>query len=686
VFIRGVWVSSGRGAWVWLGSLTLVVLLFFAGRAEAAAVRTWDGGCGAETAWSCAANWSGNVVPGAADTALFNSTSSGNSTVDAGFAGSVGSVTINTGYAGTISLARPLAVAVGFTQKTGTFTAGGQALTLKNFTLSGGAFTASSGTTSIAGALKISGSPTFSANGGAVNFNGGGGTLSCNNVSFNEVTITNTAGTKTVGLNCSLPLGANPSAGGSGGSISLNGTLSGTGTLTNTKTLILGATGTLSGFNGLQAGALTVNGPHDFGEYEAFDVNGNFILGASGNFTAPEAASFARNFTINAASTFDANEGTIEFDGSTPFTVACGGKTFNLVTFSAGHKTINSDCTLPLGEDPSLGTGGTTLKGTLSGSGKLTQAGTFKIESSSPGLDSFSDVTDVGALTVAAGTAFTAPEGELIVQGNFVIDASATFDANDGIVSFQGLGQATKTITCNGALFNMVVLANTTKQVVGSSCTLPLGNAPIIGDDGQIVVNGTLEGTGTLATETPVFTLGASGSLTGFSGLETGVLVVNGAYDFGEDTSFEVGGDFTLGSGASFTAPAGTASFAGDFVNAGGTFDANEGTVALTGAGQQIKGSTAFFNLEKVAAGEDTLTFAAGATQTIEGALTLEGAEAGKLLKLVSSEPTTRWKIEAKGSRNVEFVSVKDSEALGTAIEALESVDAGNNLGWEIFP
>jgi hypothetical protein len=677
-------VSSGRGARAGLGCLALIVLLFFAARAEAA-TRTWDGGCGAETAWSCAANWSENTVPGSTDTALFNATSTHNSTVDTGFiGGSVGSVAINPGYTGTISLARSLAVAVGFTQKTGTFTAGGQALTLKNLTLSGGSFTASSATTSVAGALKIS-EGAFSANGGLVDFGGGSGTLSCNGASFNEVTITNLAGTKTVGSNCSLPVGANPILG-SGGSVTLNGTLIGTGTLTSARKLTLGPTGVLSaGFSGLETGALTVNGPYDFGEYEPFDVSGNFILGASGDFTAPEVASFARNFTINSASSFDANGGTIEFDGTTSFTVACGGKTFNLVTFSAGHKVIGSNCALPLGEDPNLGTGGTTLKGSLSGSGELTEFGTFAIESGSPGLDSFTDVTDVGALTVKAGAALTAPEGELIVQGNFLIDAGASFDANEGIVSFQGLGKATKTITCNGAVFNTVVLANTNKQVVNSGCTLPLGNAPTVGEGGPLVVNGTLEGSGALTTNTLMLTLGATGALAGFSGLETGVLVVNGTYDFGEYETLAVGGDFTLNSGASFTAPEGTASFAGDFVNAAGGFVANGGTVELTGTGQQIDGSTTFFDLEKSPAAEDTLTFEAGAKQIVEGDLTLRGT-AGKLLKLVSSEPgVTRWKIEAKGGRSVEFVSVRDSENLGTPIEALESVDVSNNSGWEFL-
>jgi hypothetical protein len=665
--------------------LALVFLLLFAGRAEAA-TRTWDGGCGAETAWSCAANWSENTVPGAADTALFNATSSQNSTVDAGFAGSVGSVTINTGYAGTVSLARSLSVAVTFTQKTATFTAGGQALGLKNLTLSGGSFTASSGTTSIGGALKMSGASSFNANGGTVNFNGGGATLSCNGVSFNAVTITNATGTKTVGANCSLPLGEDPSAGGSAGSVSLNGTLSGTGTLTNTKTLTLGATGSLPGFEGLKAGTLVVNGTYGFGAYAPFEVKDNFTLGSPGHFTAPKTASFARSFTLNSASSFDANGGTIEFDGSTPITVTCGGKTLNHVTFSAGHKTIAADCTLPLGNDPDLGTGGITLRGTLSGTGKLTENGTFRVESVKPGFDSFSGVEDVGALVLAASAELIAPEGELAVQGNFLAESGASFDPNEGTVDFAGSGRATKTITCNGVSFNLVKLTNTTKEVVNNGCALPLGAEPTISEGGQLVVNGALEGSGTLATEALAFTLGATGSLAGFSGLETGALTVNGSYDLGKYEFVEVRGDFLLNSGATFAAPAEPISFAGDFVNAGGNFEAGGGTVELTGPGQHVEGSTTFFNLAKAAEAEETLTFEAGAKQTVAGKLTLEGAEAGKLLKLVSSAPGTRWLIEAKGARNVKLVSVADSEALGTPIQAFESVNGGNNEGWEIFP
>ena len=183
--------------------------------------------------------------------------------------------------------------------------------------LSGGSFTASSGTTSIGGALKISGSAAFNANGGTVSFGGtGGASLRCDEATFNLVTFANTKGTKTVGPDCSLPLGANPKAE-EGGSITVNGTLSGTGTLTTAGTLTLGTTGELSGFSGLAARNLTVRGSYDFGEYEPFTVGGAFSLTASGSFTAPSenTASFGKSSTLSPESTFEANEGTVSFDG-----------------------------------------------------------------------------------------------------------------------------------------------------------------------------------------------------------------------------------------------------------------------------------------------------------------------------------------------------------------------------------
>jgi trimeric autotransporter adhesin len=648
-----------------------------------AATRTWDGGCGVDTKWSCAANWSENTAPGATDTAVFTSTATGNAVADEGFGGTVASIRIRPGYTGTVSLARSLTVAGPFSQLAGAFTAAGQTLTVKTMTLGGGSFTASSGTTHVSGTLKVTGEPTFNANGGTVDFNGASGTLTCDEVAFSKVTLTHTTGTKTVGASCELPLGESPSAG-NGGGLTLYGTLSGSGTLTTFKKLTLGATGELSGFSGLKASALIASGSYDFGEYEPFTVGSDFTMTPGASFVAPTGtASFGKSFTVGSGATFDANEGTIRFVGKTPFVLACNAQALDLVVFeSVAQKSIGSDCTLPLGANPSLGSGPTVLNGTLSGSGTLTQTGLLEVGSANPGLDSFTDVVDKGSLALTPKAKLTAPEGTLTVTGHFTVAEGASFDANEGTVDFEALYRTSRSLSCGGVTFASVVLGNKGREIVGADCELPLGAEPTIGQGGAIELDGALLGSGTLTAESEQLTLGSAGKLSGFSGLSaSGAVVVGGAYDFGEYAPFSVGDDFGITASGEVVAPEGTAKFSGDFANAG-SFEANEGSVELLGTKQAISGSTTFNDLSKVAKAAATLTFSAGSTQTIGGSLTLSGANAEELLSLVSSKPGEAWKLAGSGSRSAKWLSVKDSSNSGTEVAAVESKDGGGNTGW----
>lgn len=664
------------------GLLAALLTLLLAANASAV-TRVWDGGCGENHSWSCAANWSEDVDPGKEDVALFNSTSTGNSTVDSEFEGTVAALRINPGYTGTISLSRGLQVLGLFKQVAGSFTAGAKSLNVKTFNLTGGSFTASSGTTSIKGTMKIAGTPTFNANGGTVDFYGGGGTLTCNGVSFSSAVFTHASGIKKVGTSCSLPLGEDPSLG-SGGSLTLNGTLSGTGTITAFKKLTLGETGSLAGFSGLNANAVIVNGSYDFGEYEPFTTSGDLALSPSAEVVAPDGiATLGRGLAIAGGASFDANEGTLKFVGKSTYALACGEQALNLVVFeSIGRQTIGSDCTVPLGANPNLGKGGMVLNGTLSGSGTLTETGLIEIGSDDPGLESFTNIVDSGSLTLTPTASVTAPAGTLTVKGNLTIAEGATFDANEGTVDFEAPYRTTRTLSCGGATFANIVLTNAGRQIIGEDCTLPLGKDPEIGNNGQIELNGALAGTGTLTADSVLLILGETGGLSGFSGFASGALTVAGAYDFGEYESLAVGGDLNIVASGEFVAPGeATAEFAGDFSN-GGSFDANEGTVELTGTGQAVNGSTTFENLTKVAETADTLTFQAGSTQTVKGALTLEGASAEALLALVSSKAGEAWNLAGTGTRSAQWLSVKDSNNTGTKVETVESVDAGGNTGW----
>jgi hypothetical protein len=705
-------------------AVLLILALLLPGRALAATV-TWDGGCGADTDWSCAANWSGNTPPGPVDVAYFGPGSGAASTVDPGFGGVVGSVKMIKKYAGIVSLARSLTVTMALSQQGGTFAANGQTLALKTVTIGGGKFEASSGVTSIDGSLRITGATTFDSNGGTVLFGGVGASLICNGVAFAHVVFSHTVGTKTIGPDCVLPLGDSPIAG-AGGTIKLKGALVGSGTLTTTSKLLLEAGSSLKGFSGLVASTLADGGTHDFTAYAPFSVAKEFILKEGASFTAPVGiASFAGNFTIKPGATFDPNGGAVVFDGAAGGKLYCANQPFHLVRFAhtAGRKIVGADCSLPLGNDPTLGggEGSVTLSGAFSGSGTLTAMQLFILNPTASliGFGGFvaaaslyangavadfgsygrfevakSYVQTGGTVTVPAGTSFdgqfvlnrestfnSPPTGSVSFAERFAVSASASFNPFGSTTVFDGTASAS--IACGLATFNRVVFAHTAgTKTVSSSCDLPLGEAPSATAGGSITLNGFLSGTGTLATS-GTLTLGEGSGLSGFSGLEAQSLTANTSCDFGSFATFSLGGNLAIGASGTFTAPEGTASVGGDFTN-GGNFVANDGSVVLNGSDQALSGSTTFNRLTKVASGSATLTFAVGSTMTIGGKLTMLGASYGKLLKLASSVVGKAWRIDPEGEVEVSFLSVGDSTNLGAPIVASESFNGGGNTRWVI--
>ncbi len=110
--------------------------------------------------------------------------------------------------------------------------------------------------------------------------------------------------------------------------------------------------------------------------------------------------------------------------------------------------------------------------------------------------------------------------------------------------------------------------------------------------------------------------------------------------------------------------------------------------MVLDGVGQALAGSTTFHNLTKTVSSADTLTFAAGSTQTVTGTVTLQGAN-GQLLSLRSSAAPARWNLNlaAGATKVISHVDVQDSDASGSDASLLEinpaySVNSGNNVSW----
>src|SRR5207249_5489301 len=123
--------------------------------------------------WSTDANWDTGLQPGGADTVTFDATSVTNSTVDAGFAGTIGNLNINAGYTGTINLARSLTIDGSYTQAAGTFNGGSSDISIQgavtgHFTLSGGTFISTTGTLAVYGHWTHTAGGTFTHNNGTV--------------------------------------------------------------------------------------------------------------------------------------------------------------------------------------------------------------------------------------------------------------------------------------------------------------------------------------------------------------------------------------------------------------------------------------------------------------------------------------------------------------------------------------
>jgi hypothetical protein len=118
-------------------------------------------------------------------------------------------------------------------------------------------------------------------------------------------------------------------------------------------------------------------------------------------------------------------------------------------------------------------------------------------------------------------------------------------------------------------------------------------------------------------------------------------------------------------------------------VAAGAMINAGRGTVVLAGTNEHISGNTTFFNLTKSVTAADTLTFAAGSTQTIAGALSLKGTM-GKPLSLRSSTTGSTWNIAPMSNAMVSFVDIEDGVVLAKKpVTVVHSHSSGDNTGWK---
>jgi len=444
------------------------------------------------------------------------------------------------------------------------------------------------------------------------------------------------------------------------------------GTLTVSGSLALGASPTSTGSITVNAGStLTVasgtwyvNTSPDYGINSTITNNGTITH--SGNGWDLNKASLTNNGTITYAGTamtleqsltqngtFDLTGKTVTFDGNatsweSPSTITCSGNLGGTIVISKNAAwwtntvTVASGCSVNLGANPTS---------TCRANG---------------GAQTTTGIVNNGTIVVASGTwTVNGWACNLVNNGTITQGGSAlTFDSDYGAL-----------VNATGATFNL------------SGSTLSL-----TGDVDTFTNYGTLKLTGDQATvSTP--TLGAASTVT-YNATSGSRAIKNWTYN---NLLIEgTGGTFTLpaaltASGVTITAGTLDASasnygvtVAGNWTkNAGGGFTARSGTVTLNGTNQTMSGSTSFWNLTKTVASADTLTLAAGTTQTVEGTLTLNGA-ASNLLSLRSTVNGQQFNVNPQGTRTVSYLDVQDSNNTNATLLACATgcQTSGNNTNW----
>jgi hypothetical protein len=305
------------------------------------------------------------------------------------------------------------------------------------------------------------------------------------------------------------------------------------GTITQTATITVRASGyaqdagTFSG--GSQAIDVAYNG--------AFNVQAGSFTSTSGTL------SVERNFTINGSAAFSANGGTITFDGAEGAdvsTLSCGSKTFNLIQIDKNYYTadvtIGSDCTIPLGNSP-------TMSGDV-----ITNNGTVTVGTGTWTINASYTQSSAGASTTFTGTKIDVNDRNLqsgqpgylsLTGGTFTASSMTTLDSEGDInnsgnklptgltLTLNGIDNGDNAnITCSGTeSFNTVYISKsyyTTDVTIGSDCVFPLGdNATVSGE--VITNNGTVTvGTGTW-TINASYTQSSAGASTTFTGTKIDV-------------------------------------------------------------------------------------------------------------------------------------------------------------------
>lgn len=594
------------------------------------ATYTWDDG-GTTSNWSDCDNWTSDTCPGASDIAQFDGTVSDTaSTIDGAFGGSVAGVDILANYTATITQSAALSIGTSdWSQAGGTFTGGASSLTMTGaFTLSGGTFTAPSGTWE----FDPPSSDIFTMTGGTLNHNSGS-LLFSNAMQLDIDTVTVTLNNFEIDLDSSSDT-VSPNS-------SDTHTFNVTGTLTLTNGNIVDNSG---------GGIVVLNATGPISVASSFDgADGRLnISGGAGTITVPGGAdmpitnlSTARlidvtgsadwdgGITISDGGSFDGGSGTInirgavDVSGASTFTASSG--TMNIGRTSGGQSPADDfDFSDPLA---TFDANGGTIE--LGKSGDVALDVNSSITFNNLTLDSTNGTRD---LQIASGDT-------VIVAGTLLLD--------EGAINGPGDMEAQSTVTHLATFGNGTDCGSAIVDVTGASSITPAYSGDVACFPGLTLTN-------------------AGSSLTGPSG----------------DEVLTFSGDVTI-AGGTLNAGSGTTELRTgiDLNKSSGTFNDNSGTVRFAGGTQEISGA---FTLNNLTVNSSTFTFPSGSTTTVDGDFFSYGNGNGNQKTIQSSSGGSQATVEFDGTfATLGALDLKDiAWSAGSDAQChFSCLDSGNNTG-----
>ncbi|MBL7870812.1 MAG: hypothetical protein JNM78_04305 [Cyclobacteriaceae bacterium] len=351
-----------------------------------------------------------------------------------------------------------------------------------------------------------------------------------------------TSAAATLRVNGTVTIGANTTMNGGGGSATHNlfGNFINNGTLTgNTSTLIMnGTNSTISGSGSFNFNNLTINGLGTTSSTTSITLTGNFATTGAGTFVHNPGGTFTMNGTSK--------------------TITGTGSTFDNLS----------------------------LTGTISTTSSFTLTGNLAV---------------AGTLNATAGTIFMTGTAKTITGGTitlFGLRVGGTVSTTNNISirsDFSGLGKFTATAgTVTFIATSTYSGAHDFFNVTLNGTSLQLGTFSELGISGALTITaGTFNVTSTVPNTVDFKAVGAQTiTNTNYNNLK-----LSGGGTKTGTTSATINNDITISSGVTFTAGTGTTQIGRNWIN-NGTFNANGGTVSLTGTLEvEISGINTFSTL-----------------------------------------------------------------------------------------